>query len=337
MKKIFISHSSQNAWIIPGLLELIAKVNPDTYVFCSSDAVIDPGVDYKDEIYVNLEEADVFVAIISREFWESKYCIFEIGAAYQRYCSDERAVSIQPLLLPPLDKGIAFANTPMVQVQLADLTDAQTLSLFFQKIAEPDGAARVEQYGLRISEFAAFVKRGVFAQTTLLAGANVNAYYDERPNAELPREHVVRCKNTGENAFRLEFHLAELAYTPTFASMAFECDDHINMREYLTYDRNAELRFTVNNLGNALKSITTELKEGRDNHVYRALEHELGEGENPICIQLGAMDHKPLEDISQICFVLHPRAMNVLDGEIEVSDMEVAFGDESLLGENEDV
>ena len=112
MSNVFVSHSSQNAWLIHGLVELIRMADPQATVFCSSEASIQPGANYKEAIYESLRNADLFVAIVSREYWASRYCILELGAAYERYCFDElKVVSIQPMLVPPLDKGLALANT----------------------------------------------------------------------------------------------------------------------------------------------------------------------------------------------------------------------------------
>ena len=85
---IFVSHSSQNAWLLDGLLSLIREVVPEAEIFCSSEAVIPAGGNYKEVIYSKLADADMFIAVVSDEYWKSKYSIMELGAAYQRYCFD---------------------------------------------------------------------------------------------------------------------------------------------------------------------------------------------------------------------------------------------------------
>ncbi len=71
-----------------GLLSLIREVVPEAEIFCSSEAVIPAGGNYKEVIYSKLADADMFIAVVSDEYWKSKYSIMELGAAYQRYCFD---------------------------------------------------------------------------------------------------------------------------------------------------------------------------------------------------------------------------------------------------------
>ena len=103
--KIFISHSTKNAWMLDELMSLIyaVKPRPDTVIFCSSDEnAIDVAENWREAIYKNLKDADVFVAVISKEYWESKYCAFELGAAYERYCNEnEGSIQILPMLVFP--------------------------------------------------------------------------------------------------------------------------------------------------------------------------------------------------------------------------------------------
>ena len=334
MLRVFISHSSQNAWAIHGLIDLILAVQPQADVFCSTEIPIQPGDNYKDVIYTNLRDADVFVAIVSREYWESKFCILELGAAYQRYCFDEsKPVSIQPMLLPPLDKGLALANTPLVEMQLADLTDPQALALFLRKIAGNDAAAAVDQLEPRIARYAATVHKSVLTQTSLMAEAEVGAYFDERPENQVPRERIVRCQDVGTEGYRFEFWLSRLPYEPSFASVALDYWNEVNFREYLSFDRDATFCTRIDNEDGALAAVTVEFKVGESHRVYRAIDCELAQGPNEISIPLAPLDKKPLGEINQICFVVHPQTMHDLDGEVLISDVRVAFGERNLLEE----
>ena len=126
--RIFISYTTKNQWVIPKLKDLIEAVRPDADVFCSATGSIDPGVNYRKAIFENLNEADVFIAIVSREYWKSKYCIVELGAAYQtHYHATEKTIDIQPLLLPPLEKSMAMANTPLAEIEVTDITNTASV------------------------------------------------------------------------------------------------------------------------------------------------------------------------------------------------------------------
>ena len=337
MSNVFVSHSSQNAWLIHGLVDLVRMADPQAAVFCSSEASIQPGANYKEAIYESLRDADLFVAIVSREYWASRYCILELGAAYERYCFDElKAVSIQPMLVPPLDKGLALANTPLVEMQLTDLTDVGSLMLFLRKVAELGNAGPVGALEVRAAEYAAFVHRGVLEKTSLLDDAEVGAYFDERPECRLPRERIVRCQRLTESPdderLLFTFHLGRLPYDPSFASVALQFWDELNLREYLAFDSDAALCLDVDNVDGVLESLTVELKVG-DNRVFRAVECELTEGANTVRVPLAPINQKPLAAISQISLVIRPAQMRALDGEVVFGNLRADFAGRNLFEE----
>lgn len=337
MLKLFISHSSANAWLIPGLLELIRAANPQAQVFCSSEASINPGDDYNKTIYAHLKDADVFVAIVSREYWKSRYCVLELGAAYERFRFDNKnAVSIQPMLVPPLDKGMALANTPLVAMQVTDLTDADALILFLDRVASPEELRDLNGMRLRASEYAALVRKNVLKGKALLYGTHAGAYYDEPTSASIPRNEVVRFKQLGDDRFLFEFclsRLQEVGHTPSFASLAFTCWGKINLREYLAFDRDAAFMFQVDNITNALSAITVELKYDSDHKVFQAIECPLDEGTNTVRIPLGPMNYEPLASITEISFVIHPATMRNQDGLVIIDNIGVDFAERNLFEE----
>lgn len=331
MLRLFISHSSKNAWVVDKFEDLVRTIVPDTHIFASSDAVIDPGKDYVDVIYKNIVDGDVFVAFISREYWASKFCIFELGAAYQLYRERDSNISIQPLLMPPLNKGNALSNTPIVQMQLTDLTDPGAISLLFRKLLGPDDERLVDRHEVEIAEFATFVKRGVLSQASLLSDARVDVFFDERGDIGVPRDQIVRCTSVGDGAYLFEFTLSRLPYTPGFASLACMFDNHVNLSEYLSFDRGATFCFTIDNLDGVLKGIAVEFKHNYLKMVHRSIAVELVEGKQDISIPLADMNYDPLKDISEICFVINPGIWKELDGSVVISDIRVDFGEESIL------
>ncbi len=337
MLKLFISHSSANAWLIPGLLELIRGANSQAQVFCSSEASINPGDDYNKTIYAHLKDADVFVAIVSREYWKSRYCVLELGAAYERFRFDNKnAVSIQPMLVPPLDKGMALANTPLVAMQVTDLTDVDALILFLGRVTSPEEPWDQDAMRLRASEYAAFVRRNVLKGTALLYGTHAGAYYDEPASNSIPKDEVVRFKQLGDDRFLFEFclsRLQEVGHTPSFASLAFTCWDKINLREYLAFDRDAALVFQVDNVANVLAAITVELKYDSDHKVFQAIECPLDEGTSIVRIPLGPINFEPLAGITEISFVIHPDTMNGSDGMVIIDNIGIDFAERNLFEE----
>lgn len=85
--KIFISHSSFEADIASSLVEFLVRgVGIDeSLIFCSTKPGFDipVGVNFNDYILKQLKEDNVIViAIISNNYYNSKYCLYELGAAW---------------------------------------------------------------------------------------------------------------------------------------------------------------------------------------------------------------------------------------------------------------
>lgn len=341
--RVFISYTTKNQWVIPRLEELILKVRPGTEMFCSATGSILPGDNYKNSIFENLSQADVFIAIVSNEYWESKYCIVELGAAYQRYWHDpDKRIDIQPLILPPLEKNFALANTPLTEIQVTDLTDTDELSAFLRRLAGPENEKKVDELKIEIAEYVAFLKKTILTTASMTDGADVNAYYDEPPANPIPKDAIVQAWRMERDDFMFKFNLSKLNYTPSFASMALEYHDEVNLQEYLKIDREASLCFRVkNNIGDVpepedigiLESITVELKSGPVHEVFRRIPLKLEPGENQLSIPLSDMNSKALSAINQICFVIYPKDMKKPDGIIKIDQIHVAFEGKNILTE----
>ncbi len=332
MSKIFVSHASQNAWLIDGLIALMRSASPEAEVFCSSEASILPGANYKKTIFSSLHDADVFVAVLSDEYWKSKYCVIELGAAYERYCFEKpRGVSIQPVVLPPMDKGLALANTPLVELQLTNLLDPAALRQFLQYIASYDSNGSVEGLELSIAEYVAFVHRSTLATTSFMADADMGAYYDELPHGAPPKDRIVRCHRMGDESFQFDFWLSRLSYTPSFASVAAHFWEVKDLKEYLKFDSEAALTCTVENMEGALRGITIEFKCDPGQRVFYALHYDLAQGENHVRVPLAEMLGRPLDRVRELCFVVHPEDVVEFDGRVSVTDIHVDFAEKNRL------
>ena len=335
-QNVFISHSSQNAWLVDDLMKLIFAVNPDVYIFCSSDeSSIDPGQNFKDTIYKNLKNADVFIAIISREYWKSKYCAFELGAAYERYCDDDVAsILIQPMLLPPLNKGQALADTPLVEMQLADLTSSKSVTEVLRHFTEDKNDPTIARLNVAIAKFCTMIHESILRKASLYDGVEAGAYFDERGRLPVPRDRIAKCRNAGDS-FEFTFNLSLLEYDdPSFASVALVYWENLNLREYLSFDSDAAFCFTADNRDGVLNKLTVEFKSAENNRVF-VNETIVGAGKNEIRIPLKNMNYKPLECIREICFVIHPTDMNCLAGEVVFSNIRIDFKTTSSIGKME--
>lgn len=331
--KVFISHSSKNAWMLDELMTLIYTTNNNTLFFCTSEeGAIDPASNYKTAIYENLEDSDVFIAVISKEYRESKYCIFELGAAYERYWNNKNNILIIPLLLPPLNKGEALADTPLVEMQLANLTSNADVRSVLSHFVEKGNEQVIDHLNVAIGQFCTMIHDYALRKASLLDAMTYGAYFDERGKLPVPRARIAKCRRA-DDKFEFTFDLSHLDYgdeDPSFASVAFQYLNRVNLREYLSYDMDAAFHVDVDNINGVLNDITIEFKSNVNNQVMRA-EAELTPGENTILIPLKDYNYDAMEELREICFVVHPSNMNSLEGEVIFSSIRVEFETKNIL------
>jgi len=104
--KIFISHSLFDKEIADTLVDFLVRgigINKKT-IFCSSvpGHDIPIGVNFNDYIITQLQDYDAYViAIISNNYYNSKYCLYELGAAWG-LCKNK--------IIPFLVKGMRYGS-----------------------------------------------------------------------------------------------------------------------------------------------------------------------------------------------------------------------------------
>ena len=334
--KAFISYSSANDWMLVDFFKLIKGANPDFDFFCSFEGKIKPGDNYREIIFRNLKRSDVFIAILSQEYWKSKYCIIELGAAYERYCFDEtHSLRIIPLLLPPLSKERALSNTPLGDLEVKQLSDAKDMLSFVHFIADEKHKEYAVDMDISVAAFINFINQHVLSQQSLFSKVNIDVFFDERPGYTYSKPDVISIDKNEDDEMHVTFDLNKPGYVPSFASLAMMYYDELNLNEYLKYDTDAVLRCDIDNTQKVLNTISIELKYGDNNIKIIDEEFRLNEGQNALEISLGKYDTKRLSEISQICFVIHPESMNKKNGEITISNLKIEFKRRNLFEEEQ--
>lgn len=74
---------------------------------------------------------------------------------------------------------------------------------------------------------------------------------------------------------------------------------------------------------NSLKRIYIEFKYSDNNRILETFEFAVSYGENAFCIPLEKMRSKALENISEICFVIHPDDIVEDEGMYKISGIEI--------------
>lgn len=324
-KKIFISHSSADAWALEGLISLLRERNPELSVFCSSEAVILPGDNYKETIFREIREADYFAALISSNYWKSKYCIMELGAAYAgKKNMNPDAARIMPLILPPIEPNMAMANTPLVEIEVTSIINPASLAAFL-KIIQADPSQELSgSVQIRVSDYSAYVHRTILSKQNVLRDSRTDVFFEELPGHPIDKKSVISRIEEDQKRFCVEYHFRDFPYSPlpSFASFAILYEDGFNLREYYRFDKNAEFCVNLLKETQSPEKICVEFKSN-DRSRVRTFERELSEGTNELRFPLEEMNYEWSEKISEICFVLHPQEMKDPEGRFILENFHV--------------
>lgn len=141
--RIFISHAAKNREIVLKFAEFLEMVSSNIEVFCSSeDGSIKVGKNFIETIFNELNNSNLFVPIISKEYYESKFCMIELGMAcsYLYNQDDKRREDyIYPFVLYPIQKGDALSGTPISAIQTGDLSDEKDIHGFLTYLSTDKG------------------------------------------------------------------------------------------------------------------------------------------------------------------------------------------------------
>lgn len=134
--RIFISHATKNKEIVLKFAELLESISSEIEVFCSSEnGSIKVGKDFIETIFKELDASDLFVPILSREYYESRFCMIELGVAYSylfnKFKKNEENY-IFPFALYPVRKGQALSGTPMTNIQTGEINDENDIRAFLE-------------------------------------------------------------------------------------------------------------------------------------------------------------------------------------------------------------
>ena len=142
MADIFISHASSDALLVDALVQLIEGGIgiASTQIFCTSleEQGVPPGVDFKSHIKERLGEARTVVAVVSPRYYNSAFCMCELGATWAL------AKDFIPLLVPPVDysdlRGTLF-GTQVLPVDRDEKLDSMH-TVIARLTAHPESVVR---------------------------------------------------------------------------------------------------------------------------------------------------------------------------------------------------
>lgn len=327
--RIFISHASRNKEIVLKFAELLENINSDIEVFCSSEnGSIKVGENFVEAIFRELDSSDIFIPVISEEYYDSKFCMIELGVAcsylYSKYkkCGEDY---IFPFALYPIAKGQALSGTPIANLQTGDITDEADIRNFLEAVFSEKGLSIGSGVNRKLHAYKFENDKIMLKKQDIVEIARIGTYFDD--SIEFKRKEDIASKSIDEDSIVVNFNMNPYEKVdvkrPNFISLVLKYVDMLDVSRYLDFNENAEFKFVLINFTNSLKKIFVEFKYYDNIRILETHEFPIEYGENEIRISLKEMRSKALSDISEICFVIHPDDVVEDEGMFKIKDIEI--------------
>lgn len=310
--RVFVSHSSKNSEIVLRFSKFLESISSEIEVFCSSEkGSIKVGTDFVETIFKELNESDVFIPIISKEYYESKFCMIELGVAYSYFCSKYKNNGesyVFPFVLYPIQKECALSGTPLVNMQTGNIVDEEDLHSFLEYLSSGKGVKIGSGTNRRIHAFITDVDRIALQNQNILENAKINTYFDD--NIDYRHREDIAYYGMSNDVIIVSYNMNPYGKIdvkrPNFISLVLGYVDKLDLGHYLDLNLEAEFKFVVTSFTNSLNRLFIEFKYSDTNRVLETFEFPIVCGENKLNIPLKKMKSKALRNISEICFVIHP-------------------------------
>lgn len=328
--RIFISHATKNREIVLKFADFLEMVSSDIEVFCSSEeGSIKVGKNFIDMIFDELNSSDLFIPIISREYYESKFCMIELGIACSYLFSQLNKKGeeyIFPFALYPIQKGQALSGTPIANIQVGDLSNERDIHSFLEYLSSEKGVKIGTGINRKLHSFKFEIDQIFLGRQNIVEMAKINAFFDD--NIEFKQREDIASISVNENFIVVNYNMNPYEVCnvtrPNFISAVLRYIDGLNVSRYLDFNHAAEFQFVVTNFTNSLRRIFVEFKHSNNHSLLETFEFAVDQGENKLSISLEKMRSKALSDISEICFVIHPEDVVEDEGMFKISKIEIA-------------
>lgn len=327
--RIFISHSTKNSEIVLKFAEFLERVSSEIEVFCSSEkGSINIGKNFVQTIFSQLNNSDLFIPIMSKEYYESKFCMIELGVAYS-YLYDkydkEGEEYIFPFCIYPIQKEQALSGTPMVNIQTGCINDENDIHSFLEYLSSNKGIYIGTGINKKLHSFVFDIENIFLKSNNIIDTAKIGAYFDD--SIEFRHREDIANTSISEDMIVLNYNMNPYEKTdveyPKFISMVLRYIDKLNISRYLMSNNQAEFIFTLINFTNSLKQIFVEFKYSDSNRILETFKFSVDYGENKIHIPLEKMSSNALSNISEICFVIHPDDVREEEGMFKIGKIQI--------------
>ncbi|KAB0651481.1 toll/interleukin-1 receptor domain-containing protein [Acinetobacter bohemicus] len=151
LKKIFISHATKDKEIIEELIDLLENIGINSaQIFCSSfeGYGIPLGENFLDKIKQELSSEVLVLFVITKNFYDSKVCLCEMGAAWAL------SKGHIPIVVPPLSYSDIQGVIPLTQgLLINDVPKLNSLKEKLEEIFEIEGKISLNTWERKRKKF----------------------------------------------------------------------------------------------------------------------------------------------------------------------------------------
>lgn len=327
--KVFLSHASKDKEIALELSRLIEDCCDYATVFCSSDeGAIRVGKMFVDEIYQNLDESDIFIPLLTPDYYRSRFCMIELGTAigylFQKYDKDGGEF-IHPFCVYPISPGDALSGTPISMMQAADLCDHSQVHQLLRDVLKTNKSinAKVENFIHNITSYIVRSSDLLKNASRIFSCASGDKVF-VKEWSDFSKSSVSILDNQITTTFNLNPYERKKVIKPDFVSTVMQYVDYIDLYKYINVRPNAEFKFTVNNFTNSIKGINVEFKSGESKAtLFSPVRFDIQKGKNEYSFALDKYKCDKLKQISEICFVTEKNSFVENEGTIIIENIRI--------------
>lgn len=325
--RIFISHATKNKEIVLNFANFLESIDSKIEVFCSSEkGSIKVGKNFIETIFEELNASDLFVPVLSKEYYESRFCMVELGVAYSYLYNKHKKQGedyIFPFALYPVRKSEALSGTPMADIQSGEINSESDIRSFLEYLSSEKGIYIGSGINRKLHSFKAEIDQILLKYQNILELAKIGTYFDD--SIEYKKKEDIVSNSVKGNAIFINFNMnpyeVQDAKYPNFISAVLGYIDTLDLGRYLDFNDASEFRFVLTNFTNSLKKICVEFKYSYNNKILEVFEFPVSSGENTLSIPLNTMRSGALHEISEICFVIHPEDIIEEEGMFQIRDI----------------
>ncbi|MCT4662790.1 MAG: SUMF1/EgtB/PvdO family nonheme iron enzyme [Tissierellales bacterium] len=151
MKKIFISHASKDREFVDLLVELFCEIlklsEEEDFFYTSDNTSLKTGDNIVKKIEENLNLSEVVVIIITGNYFNSKYCITEMGA------SSILEKQTFPLFLPVNSIEKYISGTPFISTKARPISSTRDMKAVMSELATIFGISMNEKFYKKVTTY----------------------------------------------------------------------------------------------------------------------------------------------------------------------------------------